>query len=490
MATRENNDSNITFAEYEKRCRTFIKDNSPNLRGMGVEQKRDTITRLINQFMFSSDGEVSVEGFKNEDGTKDVQRLREELLDSITRYGILTEAMNNPDVFEIRCNGREIKVEVKGRCRDLIDAKGNILMFNSIEEQEIVIRKLLGEETRLTPKAPIANGSTIEGYRIAATHKSAMGVDPQNPDGERFHSFVLRKFKTTKMGLGDIVKFGTMSDNMARILSVAVKGGTTFVTVGPTASGKTTTNNGILQDVPHDTRTVLLQNPSEIDLRVKDVVHGYITNDVLHLEAKQVENPTPQDATMENLMAHILRLSPTFVCFGELRTNKEFKLGLQIAQAGHPINCTYHAESSKGAIKRFLTAYLSESGNEPADLALETLTDLIHLVIVQKIMRDGTRKVLQISEIVGVDPNNPNVPLINDLYVFQRTGDAIYDDKGQCECIPGHHKRVGKLTDKIIKKLEIEGINKSQYDFLLKDVDENEEETYTGENISNYGMAI
>jgi len=84
--------------------------------------------------------------------------------------------------------------------------------------------------------------------------------------------------------LPDLIKYGTLSDNMARTLSLMPDGGLTFMTVGPTASGKTTLNNAILKASSGQTRTVLMQNPSEIDLRIRDS-SGRVTNDVLHLEA-------------------------------------------------------------------------------------------------------------------------------------------------------------------------------------------------------------
>lgn len=71
------------------------------------------------------------------------------------------------------------------------------------------MRKFLGD-TRLTPKDALISASTIEGYRIAAVHKSALSTDPNDPNGDKYHAFVLRKFKKTKMGLGDIVKYHTM----------------------------------------------------------------------------------------------------------------------------------------------------------------------------------------------------------------------------------------------------------------------------------------
>ena len=74
-----------------------------------------------------------------------------------------------------------------------------------------------------------------------------------------------------------------------------------------------------------------------------------------------------------------MRFSPTFVCFGEWRSNEEFKLGIQIAQAGHPINSTLHAHTAEGAVTRIQTAYLAMSGNEPASLALKDITDVVDI---------------------------------------------------------------------------------------------------------------
>lgn len=474
----------IKIDSYLNKCRDYMKANADTYRNLEGESKKTQMKTLINQYVLDNQN-FRIDNYMTEDDKLETSKLTNTLVSEIMDYGILTQAMEDPDVFEIRANGKEIKVEKGGRIVDLTDNEGQILSFDTLEQQEIVMRKLLGD-VRLTPSDALVNARTVEGYRIAAVHHSAMSPDPQEPTAPVFNSFVLRKFKKSKMGLPDIVKYGTLSDNMARLLSLLPKGGLTWFTVGPTASGKTTTNNAILQEVPPTTRTVLVQNPSEIDLRFKDA-HNRVYNDVLHLEGKDVENPSPTDPTMQNIMAHVLRLSPTFVCFGELRTNPEFKLGLQIMQAGHPINSTFHAETSDGAIRRFLTAYLAESGNEPSDLALRTLTSLVRIVIVQKILRDGTRKVIQISEILGVKEDNPNVAEINDLYKFIITH-TDYDEQGNVKSINGYHKRVGKLSEGIKEKLRLEGVNPSQYDFIDIDVDPNEEESYTGHNISDYGL--
>jgi len=108
--------------------------------------------------------------------------------------------------------------------------------------------------------------------------------------------------------------------------------------------------------------------------------------------------------------------------------------------------------------------------------------------VVQKLLRDGTRKVIQISEVVGIRDGNPNVADINDLYIFDIDEEPEYDEVGNLLNIRGRHRRVGKLSDRTIRKLKLEGVATSRYDFLLKDVNDNEKEEYTGENIEKYGF--
>lgn len=466
-------------------CRKAIEEQSDKYRDLRPDEKKEIIKQIIIDFVMNN--KPLVTGYIDGENKPDTLKLVDKLVEDITDYGILANAMMDEDIYEIRCNGKELKVEIKGHVQDLLDKEGNIVSFESPEQQEIIMRKLLGD-VRLTPKDALVNGSTIEGYRIAAIHSSALSPDPQNPLADKYHAFVLRKFRKSKMKLGEIVQgYETLSDNMARLLSLCTAGGLTFFTVGPTASGKTTTNNAILQSVPATTRTILIQNPSEIDLRFKDD-SGRVYNDVLHLEADERENPTVKDPTMRNLMDHTLRLSPTFVCFGEIRTNSEFKQCMKIMEAGHPINTTFHAESSYGAIQRFQTAYLAESGNEPSHLALATIVSLVNMIIVQKIMRDGNRKIIQISEIVGIDPNDKDKAIINDLYIFDIDREPEYDEDGKLIKINGTHRRVGRLSNRTIRKFQLEGVAKSRYDFLLKDVDKTEVETYTGKNIESYGM--
>lgn len=472
-----------TLEQVTNECRKAIEEQSERYRDLDPTEKRETIRQIIIDYVMEN--KPLVKGYIDGENRPDTLKLVDKLVEDITDYGILTAAMADERIYEIRCNGKEIKVEIEGRVTDLLDKDGNIISFESPEQQEIVMRKLLGD-VRLTPKDALVNARTIEGYRVAAVHSSVVGDDPNDPDSSGYHAFVLRKFRKHKMELSTIVKFGSLSDNMARFLALTTVGGLTTICAGPTASGKTSLLNAILQGVPAANRVVLIQNPSEIDMRFKDA-SGRVYNDVLHLEAIEKENPSPHDPTMANVMAHLLRLSPVYAVLGELRSNREFGMGMMIMGAGHPLFTSIHAEDSVGAVMRYLRAYMADS-NETIETALAGLTDLLNVIVVQKLMRDGTRKVMQISEVLGVDPKNPNRPLINDLYIFEPQGDPIYDSAGNIKEIPGTHKRVGKLSQRTIRKMRVEGIKDSRFDFLLKDPSDDEVETYTGEDIEGYGM--
>lgn len=464
-------------------CRKNIEDRSEKYRDLEPLEKREAIKQIIIDYVMET--KPLVVGYIDGENRPDTLKLVDKLVEDITNYGILTAAMMDERVYEIRSNGKELKVEIEGKVQDLVDREGNIISFESPEQQEIIMKKLLGD-VRLTPKDALVNARTLEGFRIAAVHSSAMGRDPNNPSEGRYHAFVLRKFKKSKLNLADIIKFGSMSDNMARFLVLTTAGGLTTICAGPTASGKTSLLNALLQSVPPANRVVLIQNPSEIDMRFKDATNR-VYNDVLHLESTEKENPTHSDPTMANLMAHLLRLSPVYAVLGEVRSNREFGMGMMIMSAGHPLYVSLHAENSMGTVMRFLRAYMADSG-ETIETALPGLVDLLNVVVVQKIMRDGTRKVLQISEVIGIDPDNPNRPLLNDLYIFEPIGDPQYDDAGNIISIPGIHKRVGKLSDRTIRKMRLEGIKDSRFDFLMEEVSDSEVEVYTGIDIERYGL--
>lgn len=469
-----------TIVSYEQiltMCRAYIADNAGSYRDLDPSGRSARIRELILSFNLRNN--TLVDGYIDDSGRKnDATRLLEALTDSIQNYGILTAALNDNDINEIRSNGRYIKAEKLGRCIDLRDAKGRILKFSSPEEQEIIMRKMLCDVV-FNPTVPIVNATTLEGYRLAAVHYTCTSQDPHVEYGsDNFHSFVLRKLDTKKRGLGDIVRAKTMSDDMARTAALFLRTRSSFYTCGPTASGKSTTNNAIIQEAPIDVRLVILQNVGEIDGRIRDPKTGDVVNDVVHLLYKDMKNPGPNDPTQKNMSDQILRFSPVIIVFGEWRADEEFVSGTQYAKSGHPHNATMHAYDTYGALKRVQDA---------TKMSMEDVCHYVNFIIIQRIMPDGVRRVLEMAEIAGVEKDDKSVPIINMLYRFKQTGDPKYRRDGTIAEIPGYHERVGTLTEKTAERFG-EYVSKKQFSFLMKEKDTTEVQTYTGLNISKYGL--
>ena len=125
-----------TYESVLSDCRKFIEEHSAQYRDLYPAQKREKIKEIITDFVM--DTKPVVEGFKDESNLPDTQKLSNKLIEDILNYGILTNAMEDESVFEIRANGREIKVEKNGRVVDLTDNTGKIIRFDSPEQQEII----------------------------------------------------------------------------------------------------------------------------------------------------------------------------------------------------------------------------------------------------------------------------------------------------------------------------------------------------------------
>lgn len=453
----------IKFNEALEFCQKYISSNATNAfrRETDPGKKRGITAAYINEFVDSQ--KPIVEGYP------ELKDLKQALADEITHYGPITEAMNDPSIDEIRANGPDqIFVEKEGRT--VIWDKN----FMNKEHMERIISKLIGvSKVRLTPKIPMVNARTIEGYRVNATHADISPYDVP--------AFVIRKFSKKNITPNIMIKSESFSYNMYRLLALVPQGDLSWITVGPTGSGKTTLNELLVKQINPLSRIITIENPSEMRLvrRENDHENGRIINDVLQYESTG-EDDEDSPATMEDLLINTMRQSPHWIGPGELRQPKEFATALRAAQTGHFFFTTLHAEGDKEAIYRFLTAYLMES-NEPAELALRNICSAVKFVIYQEKLADGTRKVMSISEILGADGLEP---IVNPIYKFV-CEDVIEDQETHRVLkIIGRHKRVGQLSEKTQQAMLKAGIKKSRFDFLLKPVSDDEEEVYITDEFS------
>lgn len=457
MEELKNKYTTISFEEVLELCQKYITKVATHAfrREKDPARKREMTKTYINEFVDSQ--KPSVEGFL------ELVHLKQALIDEITHYGPITKAMEDPSIDEIRINGPDqIFVERGGRTW-MWDQQ-----FSDREHLERIISKLIGvSKVRLTPKIPMVNARTIEGFRVNATHAEISPYD--------MPAVVIRKFSKKSITPEIMIQNRSFSQNMFKMLSLIPKADLSWITVGPTGSGKTTLNEILVKEINPLSRIITIENPSEMRLirREGNSEHGKVINDVLQYESVAEEDDS-SPATMENLLINAMRQSPHWIGPGELRTPGEFATALRAAQTGHFFFTTLHAEGDREAIFRFLTAYLMAS-NEPAELALRNICSAVKFIIFQEKLADGTRKVTSISEVLGSEGLEP---IVNPIYKF--ICEDVIEEEGtfKVKQIVGYHKRVGKLSEQVQQSMLKAGIKKNRFAFLTTEPEEDEIERY------------
>jgi len=453
----------ISFEEALDMCQRYVSRAATNAfrRESDPAKRREMTIVYINEFVDEQQAGksehkqlFSVEGFDN------LAALKIALADEITHYGPITKAMEDPSVDEIRSNAyNQTFVESEGRTL-ILDKQ-----FSDREHMERIIQKLIGvSKMRLTPKTPMVNARTVEGYRVNATHAD---ISPYSQS-----AFVIRKFNKKSITAERMIQNQSFSRNMFRLLSLIPKADLSWITVGPTGSGKTTLNEILVKEINPLSRVITIENPSEMRLLQKDA-QGRIINDVLQYESV-ADDDDSSPATMENLLVNAMRQSPHWIGPGELRTPAEFATALRAAQTGHYFFTTLHAEGDKKAILRFLTAYLMIS-NEPAELALRNICNAIKFIIYIEKLADGSRKVTSISEVIGSDGLEP---LVNKIYSFAYEDVEEDPHTHAILRIVGQHKRVGSITKETCEQMLKSGIKRNRFEFLSAPVNDEESEVY------------
>ncbi|NLD47416.1 MAG: CpaF family protein [Clostridiaceae bacterium] len=469
MDNLKNKYTTISFDEALELCQKFITKMATNAfrRENDPSRKREMTKSYINEFV---DSQKPVVQKPNEKDTFDLLSLKRALIDEITHYGPITKAMEDNTIDEVRANGPD---------QIFVESGGKTLLwehnFSDREHMERIISKLIGvSKARLTPKIPMVNARTIEGFRVNATHAEISPYD--------MPAFVIRKFSKKTITPEVMMRNASFSANMFRFLSLIPKADLSWITVGPTGSGKTTLNEILVKEINPLSRIITIENPSEMRLvqREGGSEHGRIINDVLQYESVP-EDDDSSPATMENLLINAMRQSPHWIGPGELRTPGEFATALRAAQTGHYFFTTLHAEGDEEAIYRFLTAYLMVS-NEPAELALRNICSAVKFVIFQEKLADGTRKITSISEVLGSEGLKPK---INQIYKF--ICDDVEEEEGTHRVLKiiGRHKRVGILSENVQQTMLKAGIKRSRFEFLTKEPAEDETEVYLFDEYRN-----
>ncbi|MCX2758854.1 CpaF family protein [Vibrio sp. Sgm 22] len=328
--------------------------------------------------------------------------LVKSLIDEIFGLGPLQPLVEDQSITDIMVNGPErIFYERNGRIH-----KSDITFVN--EDQVLAIAKRIASRVgrRVDELSPTVDARLEDGSRVNIV------IPPIVLDGT---SISIRKFREQNIGFEDLVNYGSMSSDMARVLMIAARCRMNVLISGGTGSGKTTLLNALSHYVADDERIVTIEDAAELRLHQMNLVR-------METRAESVERTGA--VTQRDLVINALRMRPDRIILGECRSGEAFEM-LQAMNTGHDGSMsTLHANSPRDAIARVESMVMMANLNQPLDAIRRSIVSAVQLIIQINRLRDGSRKITSISEVVGLEGDNV---VLEEIYRFD-SNDSEYRD--------------------------------------------------------------
>jgi len=280
--------------------------------------------------------------------------------------------------------------------------------------------------------------------------ESSPMVDARLPDGSRVNAVIrpislvgpclsIRKFKKEGITVEDMIRFGTLSREMAEFLSASVRARLNIVVSGGTGSGKTTTLNALSSFIPEDERIITVENAAELQLRQDHVVT---------LESRPPNVEGKGEISIRDLVINCLRMRPERIVVGECRGGEALEM-LQAMNTGHDGSMTtLHANTPRDAISRIETMVLMAGMDLPVRAIREQIAAAVNVIVQQSRLKDGSRKITNITEVQGMEGD---VVVLQDVFLFEQTG---LDERGK---IIGQLRPTG-IRPKFVEAFESQNI--------------------------------
>lgn len=389
--------------DFIRSCRKTISEDF-KLNELSDEELEEQIELLVDRKL--GEQHITIE-----------QRVQivQQLFSSIRGFGILDGIMSDDSITEVMINGPDnIFIEKAGHLMKLDEH------FESERKLEDVIQKIVGMAGREVNQAsPIVDTRLPDGSRVNVV------LPPVSLKGA---ILTIRKFSKTPMTIEQLIKYGSVTPEIAEVLQLLVRCKYNIFISGGTGSGKTTFLNALSNYIPKDERVITIEDSAELQIAG--------VQNLVSLETRNANAAGSGEITIRDLIKSSLRMRPERIVVGEVRGGEALDM-LQAMNTGHDGSLsTGHANSTRDMLSRLETMVLQGAQGLPLEAIRQQIASAVDIIIHLSRLRDKSRKTMEITEVV--DYKNGEI-ILNPLYVFEE------DENSTLEKVSGQLKRTGNL---------------------------------------------
>jgi pilus assembly protein CpaF len=359
--------------------------------------------------------------------TAEANKMVEEVLDEVLGLGPLEPLLKEPSISDILVNGyNKVYIERGGKL------SLSPVRFKDNQHLLHIIEKIVSQVGRRIDEAqPIVDARLLDGSRVNAI------IPPLALDGP---ALSIRRFGRHVITSDEMIANRTITQSMLRFLAACVQSKASILISGGTGSGKTTTLNALSRFIPEDERIITIEDTAELQLQQRHVVK---------FETRPPNVNKTGGINQRQLLRTALRMRPDRIIVGECRGAEALDM-LQAMNTGvEGSMTTIHANNPKDAFSRLEAMILMADLEIPNRVIVQQLAGAIKLVLQVTRLQDGSRKIVSISEVTGVEEDRVAT---RDIFIFDRTG---VSDSGK---VQGRFRWTG-YTPKIMERIQVAGIS-------------------------------
>lgn len=363
------------------------------------------------------------------------KQLVAEVLDEAIGLGPLEVLLADKSISEIMINGKN---------QIYIERNGKLVLtpqrFSSEDQLNAIIERIVAPiGRRIDESSPLVDARLSDGSRVNIIIPPLSLIGP---------SITIRRFSDTPLQVNDLIRFGSLSENMGHFLKAAIEAKLNIIVSGGTGSGKTTLLNVLSSFIPGADRIVTIEDAAELRLN---------QDHVISLESRPPNIEGKGSITIRALLKNSLRMRPDRIVIGECRGGEALDM-LQAMNTGHDGSLTtIHANTPRDCISRLETLVMYSGVQLPSRAIRSQIASAIDLIIQLNRISDGSRKITQITEVTGMEGD---IVTLQDIFAFKQQG--LDANKKAI----GHHSATGFIP-RFVESLEKRGIELSRKHFKV-----------------------